>query len=69
MSLYDDICRDTYAVDEEIEFDPASDTWTVPPQWGLDAPLTGVPSREMALAIARALYASYNDGIAAAGYS
>lgn len=69
MSLYADICRDTFADEDEIDYDRRSKTWTIPPQWGLDRALTGVPSKEMALAICRALYASWVEGGRAAGHS
>lgn len=69
MSLFADICRGIYASEEDISFDAENNTWTVLPTWGLDNPLTGIPSKNMALAICRALYASYRAGSDAASYS
>lgn len=56
------ICPYSVPDEEEISFDDRSGTWTVLPAWGMDKPLTGVPSKEMALAICLALYESYKDG-------
>jgi hypothetical protein len=69
MSLFADICRGYEASDDEISFDEASGTWTVDPAFGLDKPLPGIPSKEMAMAICRALYACYENGCEAASNS
>ncbi len=68
MSLYADICRGSFASDSDIAFDDESKTWTVLAGWGADA-IPGLPDKEMALAIARALYAAFNQGGEAAYYS
>lgn len=61
LSLYADICRGAYASDEDIEFDVAAQTWTVLAAWGADA-IPGLPNKEIALAIARALYTAWIQG-------
>ena len=68
MSLYADICRDSYASDDDIEFDAVTQTWTVRKALGVEA-IPGLPSKELALAIARAIYATWNAGGVAASYS
>ncbi len=69
MSLYADICR-SYpgAGNEDVVFDPGTKTWTVLAVWGADA-IPGIPDKEMALAIARALCAAYKEGGYQAGFS
>jgi hypothetical protein len=68
MSLFADICRDSHASDDDIEFDDAAKTWTIKAAWGADA-IPGIPDKEMALAIARAICAAWDEGSAQAGYS
>ncbi len=68
MSLYADICRDFHADDDDVEFDEDSKTWTVKEAWGADA-IPGLPDKEMALAIARAIYAAWQQGGESARYS
>lgn len=68
MTLYADICRDSYASDEDIKFDDATKTWSVRAAWGADA-IPGIPDKELALAIARAIYAAWNHGNDVAYYS
>lgn len=68
MSLYTDICRGSYADDDDVEFDEDAKTWTVRAAWGADA-IPGIPDKELALAIARALYAAWVEGGGGAGYS
>jgi hypothetical protein len=69
MSLYADICVQSYADERDIEFDETSKTWTLLPAWGIDQPIPGIPNEEMALAIARAIYAAYLEGGHQAQYS
>lgn len=68
MSLYNDICRNTYVSDDDVEFDASTQTWTVLAEWGVDA-IPGLPSKELALAIARAIYAAWCQGSSSASYS
>lgn len=68
MSLYADICRGSHACDGDLEFDDRTKTWTVTEAFGADA-IPGIPDKELALAIARAIYAAWNAGAEAAGYS
>ncbi len=68
MSLFADICRHSHADDEDLAFDEVTKTWTVLAAWGADA-IPGIPDKEMALAIARALYAVWRNGGESASYS
>ena len=68
MSLYNDICRNTHASDDDLEFDADTQTWTVLEAWGADA-IPGLPSKDLALAIARAIYAAYCSGSDGINYS
>lgn len=61
MSLFADICLDSYADDSDIEFDETTKTWTIKEAWGVDA-ITGIPDKEMALAFARAIHAAWTAG-------
>ncbi len=67
MSLYADICRDFHADDDDVEFDEASETWTVKKAWGVDE-IRGLPDKEMALAFSRAIYAAHCHGVDSARY-
>jgi len=40
--------------DDAVEFDAATQTWTVREAWGADA-IPGLPSKELAMAVAQAL--------------
>ncbi len=68
MSLYADICRNIYAGDDDLEFDADTQTWTVLEAWGADA-IPGLPSKDLALAIARAIYAAWCEGSTSVDYS
>ena len=69
MSLFADILTDEYAGDDEVAFDEATQTWTVM-AWELDGEhIPGIPYKEMALVIVRAIHAGYSKGVDAAGYS
>ncbi len=68
MSLYVDICCNTHAGDDDLEFDADTQTWTVLEARGVDA-IPGLPSKDLALAIARAIYAAWCDGADSVGYS
>ncbi len=63
MGLLSDMFADGYAGDDEIVFDEAAGTWTVVgfPLYDNER-ILGVPSKELALAIARALDAAYRRG-------
>lgn len=71
MSLFADICNDSYAYDDDIAFDQQSETWTVLPGFtvGLDKPLAGITTEDMALAIVRALRQAFDNGSESAGWS
>ena len=69
MSLFSDILTDEYAGDDEIAFDETAQTWTVM-AWELDGEHSpGIPDKELALAIIRAIRAGFSKGVDAAGYS
>jgi hypothetical protein len=69
VSLYADILRRHYAVDDDILFDEESKTWTVV-AWELDGEdICGIADKELALAIVRAIRAGYDKGSAAGQYS
>lgn len=59
---YHDVCRDWFVSEDDIEFDEKTSTWTVLSQLGMDAPLCRLASKDLALAIARALYAANQNG-------
>lgn len=67
MSLYSDICFGVYA-DDDIEYSVADNTWTVKALLGVED-ISGIPSKEMALVIARAIRDAYRCGGDNAQYS
>ena len=61
MVRYRDVCPGSYADDGDLEFDESSGTWTVREAWGADA-IPGIADKELALAIARSIYAAWREG-------
>lgn len=69
MSLYADILRAEHADDDDLAVDDGVGTWTVT-AWELDGQhIPGVPNKELALAIVRAIRFGYGKGLATASYS
>lgn len=70
MSLYADILRSEWA-DEHNDIRQDGDTWTVCPSVlsSVDEEIPGIPTKAMALAIARAIKYAYDRGVDSQGYS
>lgn len=60
MSLYTDILRGEWTFDED-DVRQDGDTWTVC-CWEIDAEIPGFPSKEMALAVVRAIRNAWEHG-------
>jgi len=67
MSLYADILRGEYADDDDVRQD--GETWTVC-CWLIEPEtIPGFPSKEMAMAVLRAISHAYDRGAEISGYS